>query len=311
LKNKRCLNNFQTGNVRRLRINASILCQRRRNYNKNDGKSKSDGIKTEPPEIDFSESSKIPSEDKKPHVCWIHVDGESFMASVRPEKMKFSRSHILEICQRFQVTHRKPDEINDKSPKWNLCGDGPGDAEALELLHDATAFPFQRAQRGPGNCGPARQVFARKFFVVSPPPPLSGIGGSDFIYSAAVFLANSHYESTGTLAEVVSDRKEEGTTLWRKGSSNLILLGRPDENKATAALMRTIFDTGVGPPVSFFESRDAGLESWVLALGPCVYSGDDIGVVFTAPHWDNATGYCFIFSLFLSFGRNATFSKQC
>ena len=60
--------------------------------------------------------------------------------------------------------------------------------------------------------------------------------------------------------------------------NNLILIGRPDQNTETAKLMRALASGPGAPPIRFLKGA--------LEVGPDRFSGEDVGVVFLAPHFD-------------------------
>jgi len=212
--------------------------------------------------------------------------------------------------------------INDNAGSseglWNVC-EYEEESSASELLDDALAFGFQRIERGPGNSGPARQVHAAGFAVVAG-------AGSPLSLASALFIANTHYTTTGTSVALLSDTDvlgEYSSSLgFSPSSHNLILVGNPSQNLLTKKLMADIETTRVGPPVSFnfsaaqqqpcrsSESEISGSREErktehealsgtsssssdvriQLHVGPCRFKEAGTGIVFVAPHWDGEQG---------------------
>lgn len=175
---------------------------------------------------------------------------------------------------------------------WKVCKLQSRFDPSEALLLSPRAYLFEQHSRGPHNYGPARQVYASPFITV--------VGCSDGESAcsrnlhAALYLSNTHAASASTHAPIVRARDLGEEEAMR---SNLILIGIPAENSATAALMERLERSGVGPPVTFHSRGDGGGgadestdETRSVTVGPCTFRGADIGLIFLAPAWDVAKG---------------------
>jgi hypothetical protein len=121
-----------------------------------------------------------------------------------------------------------------------------------------------------GNSGPARQSFAHPFVIVA---------GTQNSSLAASFLDNARYLSAGhahasaTVAPIILDSDMPLSILLDAvACPNLILLGGPNENSVSSALVKLV----AGFPVRFIGDS--------FILGSHAFTGPKTGVAFTFPH---------------------------
>jgi hypothetical protein len=175
-------------------------------------------------------------------------------------------------------------------------GGGSGGSWAIDGSGSTTGS-FERHERGPSNYGPARQVFASEFVIVR------GTGGSvaetDANMRTAVLIANSHYLASHTRAVIMTDDQLH-EQLAASPSSRLrqrVLIGLAGSNRfiKTAEDCEGATNTGGSSqctlPIRLFKPEDGaeagGAAVADIEVGPCNFSDEGIGLVFTTPRWES------------------------
>jgi hypothetical protein len=158
-----------------------------------------------------------------------------------------------------------------------------------------TAGSFERRERGPSNYGPARQVFASEFVLVR------GTAGSkaenDANMRTAVLIANSHYLASHTRAAIVTDEELQGQLASASASpyrhQQRVLIGLAGSNR----FIKTAEDCAAEKsaaggtssqctlPVRLYPAENSAVVE--LEVGPCTYTHEGIGLVFTSPRWES------------------------
>lgn len=183
--------------------------------------------------------------------------------------------------------------------EWQLCEFGVGENEVS----------FERWERGPRTCGPARMVFASPFTTVVGTSATTEVR-SNAIVQGATFMANMHAASTGTYSPTAEDAE---WTRERATRSNAVLVGGPHSNRATARLLFHDVDCGAAavgnddanhecstrdnaqlprPPIVFDREKRNSSSGNILTpfrVGPCRFDEPGIGIVFTIMSgWDDS-----------------------
>ena len=130
---------------------------------------------------------------------------------------------------------------------------------------------FTAAERRPATAGPARQAMQAPFAVVA------GSGGGDGgggLLGLATFLANLFAVTSDASPPVVLDGALDGGASL-KGAVNLLLVGGPKHNSATATVAAHWRD--IGHAVSWRDGDGA------LLVDGCAYGGDGVGYIVLGP----------------------------
>ena len=135
----------------------------------------------------------------------------------------------------------------------------------------ATASTYSKLERSPLTYGPARQVFMAPFAIVV------GTGGSAEENAALLevgrYISVSHFAAVSSYAPVLLDSHIAD---WGGEERNLVLLGRPEVNAATAWLQRAAADGATAaPPVAFLPRG--------YRVGDCAHTGSGTAIGFVAP----------------------------
>jgi len=91
---------------------------------------------------------------------------------------------------------------------------------------------------------------------------------SRVVRDVALRIANSHFYSAGSKSRIIRDNELSAD---EASAYNLILIGDASLNSWTERVTKRL---GVFTAAGF-------------KIGPCTYGGPKIGLVATAPHWDN------------------------
>eukprot|EP01052_Picozoa_sp_SAG31_P033081 SAG31_NODE_3694_length_3982_cov_2.807108_2_plen_506_part_00 len=156
----------------------------------------------------------------------------------------------------------------DDYGSWHVCPLQPED------------FDVSGAQRGPNNYGPSRRVFMRPFAIVVGTASDGPETRTALHLELARYVALSHFAAVGSYAPVVLDTELDPLTDRR----NLVLLGGPSFNTATAALHAASTKNddphqaaAAWPPV-IFDRVGGG-----YSVGDCVHVGPGLGLGFVLP----------------------------
>jgi len=165
---------------------------------------------------------------------------------------------------------------------------------------------FERWERGPRTLGPARQVSASPFVVVTGTGGGSVGPGSRVLEAVAVYVASLHAMAADTHAPVASDLTMNldhpsslihpgGASKKRKLSGrNAIVIGRPDQNAFLARIhpseSLSSGSRGARSAVHWAQARNAsggGAYFWIEGA-PCpAFIEPGTAIVYLAPWWDD------------------------
>ena len=172
--------------------------------------------------------------------------------------------HMQEVDSRGQWQEQEQNQVQAQQ-LWQQCA--TSDPVQLSLV-SRSSYSFEQFERGPTNSGPARQLFASPFIIVTSFHTLPS--------SLSLYTANIHMVAAATSVQIVLD-----TFLSNKEEQrhNLFVVGRYNRLLQQQQLARRENKNIPNPPVDILPRGG-------FRVGPCVFNESGLGILFTAPFWD-------------------------
>jgi len=157
--------------------------------------------------------------------------------------------------------------------RWRRC------AHSDPIQHPLvtnTSYSFEQYERGPTNSGPARQLFASPFVIVTTFHSLPSY--------LSLYTANMHMAAASTSVEIlhdtvyVSTKDQQHKNMFVVGRHNLLF------HRQQASRRRQRSSLVANPPVDTIQDSNGQLIGF--QVGPCQFIEPGIGILYTAPLWD-------------------------
>ena len=209
------------------------------------------------------------------NTCMVSMDGETPMVvAVGDYIHEFCRfrkkKDVTELNVLGEVARHEEEatiEEWEEWEKWEVCGTH---AKQVSLV-STTSYSFEEFERGPTNSGPARQLFAAPFLIVTTSAELPKY--------LSLYIANVHMVAASTSVSILHDNV---LTREQEHHNNLFVVGR--HNKILKEQQRQRKENAGGkigsPPVEILEKGG-------FRVGPCMFNQSGTGLIFTAPYWDS------------------------